>query len=86
MTVKWLRKFDGYCLTFPRKDCYSSFTVELLLDRTKKEKHMDDLQYLHYQLQLEEQQYAELDSDGSVLPTVRPQLNDRNQTNEGEIK
>ena len=67
-------------------DCYSSLTVELLLDRMKKEKHMDDLQYLHYQLQLEEQQYAELDSDGSVLPTVRPQLDDRDQTNEGEIK
>ena len=47
---------------------------------------MDDLQYLHFQTQLEEQQYAELDSDGSVLPAVRPQLDDRNQTNEGEIK
>lgn len=49
-------------------------------DRSKKEKVMDDLQYLHYQTQLEEQQYAELDSDGSVLPTVRTQADDRNKT------
>jgi hypothetical protein len=55
-------------------------------DRTKKEKVMEDLQYLHYQTQLEEQQYAELDSDGSVLPTVRPQTDDRNETSNGESK
>ena len=47
---------------------------------------MDDLQYLHYQTQLEEQQYAELDSDGSVLPTVRPQADDRDETSNGESK
>lgn len=47
---------------------------------------MDDLQYLHYQLQLEEQQYAELDSDGSVLPEVQPQSKDCNQTSMGETK
>ena len=86
MTVKWLRKFDGYCFTFPRKDCYSSFTVELLLDRMKKEKHMDDLQYLHYQLQLEEQEREEFLANGSVLPEVQPQSKDCNQTSMGETK
>jgi hypothetical protein len=55
-------------------------------DRMKKEKVMDDLQYLHYQTQLEEQQRAELDSDGSVLPTVRTQTDDRDQTSMGEEK
>ncbi len=47
---------------------------------------MDDLQYLHYQTQLEEQQYAELDSDGSVLPEVRTQSENRNQTSMGETQ
>jgi hypothetical protein len=55
-------------------------------DRVKKEKVMDDLQYLHYQTQLEEQQYAELDSDGSVLPEVRTQSENRNQTSMGETQ
>jgi len=44
---------------------------------------MDDLEEL-YQLQLEEQQLAELDSDGSVLPVMRSQANDRNKTSTGE--
>jgi hypothetical protein len=46
---------------------------------------MDDLAGL-YQLQLEEMERAELDSDGSVLPTVRPQADDRNKTSNGESK
>jgi hypothetical protein len=52
----------------------------------KKEKHMDDLQYLHYQLQLEEQEREEFLAYGSVLPEVQPQSEDCNQTSMGETK
>jgi hypothetical protein len=52
----------------------------------KKEMHMDDLQCLHYQLQLEEQEREEFLADGSVLPEVQPQSKDCNQTSMGETK
>jgi hypothetical protein len=55
-------------------------------DRVKKEKVMDDLEYLHYQTQLEEQERDELLADGLLLPTVWPQLKDSNQTSIGETK
>ncbi len=86
MTVKWLRKFDPILFDMVLGDCYSSLTVELLLDRTKKEKHMDDLQYLNYQLQLLEREREEFLADGSVLPEVQPQSEDCNQTSMGETK
>ena len=52
----------------------------------KKEKVMDDLQYLHYQQQLLEREREEFLADGSVLPEVRTQSEDCNQTNLGETK
>jgi hypothetical protein len=55
-------------------------------DRVKKEKVMDDLQYLNYQQQLLEREREEFLADGSVLPEVRPQSEDCNQTNLGETK
>ena len=45
---------------------------------------MDDLQYLHYQTQLEEQERDELLADDLLLPEVRTQLKDSNQTSTGE--
>jgi len=44
---------------------------------------MDDLEEL-YQLQLEEQEYEEFLANGSVLPVMRSQANDRNKTSTGE--
>jgi hypothetical protein len=55
-------------------------------DRTKKEKVMEDLQYLHYQLQLEEQEREEFLADGSLLHEVWTQSENRNQTSMGETK
>ncbi len=55
-------------------------------DRSKKEKVMDDLQYLNYQLQLLEREREEFLADGSVLPEVQPQSKDCNQTSMGETK
>jgi hypothetical protein len=55
-------------------------------DRMKKEKVMDDLQYLHYQQQLEEQERDELLADGLLLQEVRTQTNNSNQTSIGEEK
>jgi len=53
-------------------------------DRMKKEKVMEDLQYLHYQQQLEEQEYEEFLANGGLLPQVRTQPQDSNQTSMGE--
>jgi len=85
MTVKRLRKFDRYCLTLPQK------TVIVLLrsitpDRTKKEQFMEDLQYLHYATQLEEQELNELLADGLLLSEVGTQTDNSNQTSTGESK
>jgi hypothetical protein len=55
-------------------------------DRMKKEKVMDDLQYLHYQTQLEEQERDELLADGLLLHEVRTQTDNSNQTSTGEEK
>jgi hypothetical protein len=55
-------------------------------DRTKKEKVMDDLQYLHYQQQLEERERDELLADDLLLYEIRTQTNDSNQTSTGESK
>ena len=55
-------------------------------DRMKKEKVMEDLQYLHYATQLEEQERDELLADGLLLPEVRTQTDNSNQTSEGESK
>jgi len=45
---------------------------------------MEDLQYLHYQQQLEEQEYEEFLANGGLLPQVRTQPQDSNQTSMGE--
>jgi hypothetical protein len=55
-------------------------------DRMKKEKVMDDLQYLHYQTQLEEQERDELLADGLLLPQIWTQFENSNQTSMGEKK
>jgi hypothetical protein len=55
-------------------------------DRMKKEKVMDDLQYLHFQQQLEEQERDELLADGLLLHEVRTQTDNSNQTGTGEEK
>jgi hypothetical protein len=55
-------------------------------DRMKKEKVMDDLQYLHYQTQLEEQERDELLANDLLLHEVGTQTNDSNQTSTGEEK
>jgi hypothetical protein len=55
-------------------------------DRVKKEKVMDDLQYLNYQQQLLEREREEFLADGSVLPEVRTQSENRNQTSMGETQ
>jgi hypothetical protein len=47
---------------------------------------MDDLEYLHFQTQLEEQERDELLADGLLLPEVWPQLKDSNQAGIGEKK
>ena len=47
---------------------------------------MDDLQYLHYQTQLEEQERDELLADGLLLHEVRTQTDNSNQTSTGEEK
>ena len=47
---------------------------------------MEDLQYLHYQQQLEEQELNELLADDLLLQEVRTQTNDSNQTSIGEEK
>ena len=47
---------------------------------------MDDLQYLHYQLQLEEQEREEFLANGSLLPAVWTQPKDINQTSLGETQ
>ena len=47
---------------------------------------MDDLQYLHFQQQLEEQEQDELLADGLLLPEVRTQTDNSNQTSNGETK
>jgi hypothetical protein len=52
----------------------------------KKEKVMEDLQYLHYQTQLEEQERDEFLANGGLLPQVRTQPQDSNQTSMGEEK
>jgi len=44
---------------------------------------MDDLEEL-YQLQLEEQEYEEFLANGLVLPGMRTQTDDRDQTSMGE--
>ena len=55
-------------------------------DRMKKEKVMEDLQYLHYATQLEERERDELLADDLFLYEVRTQTDDSNQTSEGESK
>jgi len=55
-------------------------------DRMKKEKVMEDLQYLHYQTQLEEQERDEFLADGLLLSEVGTQTDNSNQTSEGESK
>jgi hypothetical protein len=52
----------------------------------KKEKVMEDLQYLHYQTQLEEQELNEFLADGLLLSEVGTQTDNSNQTSEGESK
>ncbi len=47
---------------------------------------MDDLQYLHYQQQLEERERDELLADGLLLQEVRTQTDNSNQTSTGEEK
>ena len=47
---------------------------------------MDDLQYLNYQQQLLEREREEFLADGSVLPEVRTQSENRNQTSMGETQ
>jgi hypothetical protein len=48
--------------------------------------NMEDLQYLHYQQQLEEQELNELFADGLLLSEVGTQTDNSNQTSEGESK
>jgi len=55
-------------------------------DRTKKEKVMDDLAGLHHQQELEEQEYEEFLANDSVLPQIRTQSENSNQTSMGEKK
>ena len=45
---------------------------------------MDDLQYLHYQQQLEEQEYEEFLANGGLLPQVRTQPENSTKTSMGE--
>lgn len=47
---------------------------------------MDDLAGLHYQQQLEEQEYEEFLANGGLLPQVRTQPENSNQTSMGETK
>ena len=47
---------------------------------------MDDLQYLHYQQQLEEQEYEEFLANGGLLPQVRTQPENSTKTSMGEEK
>ena len=47
---------------------------------------MDDLQDLHYQQQLEEREQDELLANGLLLPEVRTQADNSNQTSNGETK
>jgi len=47
---------------------------------------MEDLQYLHYQQQLEEQEYEEFLANGGLFSPVRTQPQDSNQTSMGETK
>jgi hypothetical protein len=47
---------------------------------------MEDLQYLHYQQQLEERERDELLADGLLLPEVRTQTDNSNQASTGEKK
>lgn len=55
-------------------------------DRMKKEKVMEDLQYLHYATQLKEREREELLADGLLLPEMRTQTDNSNQTSMGEEK
>ena len=55
-------------------------------DRMKKEKVMEDLQYLHYQQQLEERERDELLADDLLLQEMRTQTDNSNQTSTGEEK
>jgi len=47
---------------------------------------MDDLQYLHFQQQLEEQERDELLANGLLLLEMRTQADNSNQTIDGEKK
>jgi hypothetical protein len=47
---------------------------------------MEDLQYLHYATQLQERERDELLADGLLLPEVRTQTDNSNQTSTGEKK
>jgi hypothetical protein len=72
-------------LHFPQKTVIV-LSRSITPDRMKKEKAMEDLQYLYYQLQLEEQEREEFLADGSLLHEVRTQSENRNQTSMGETK
>ena len=85
ITVKRLKKFDRYCLTLPRKTVIV-FSRSITPDRMKKEQFMEDLQYLHYQQQLEERERDELLADGLLLQEVWTQTDNSNQTSTGEEK
>ena len=47
---------------------------------------MDDLAGLHYQQQLEEQEYEEFLANGGLLPPVRTQPENSDKTSVGESK
>ena len=85
MTVKRLRKFDRYCLHLFQKTVIV-LSQSMSPDWMKKEKVMEDLQYLHFATQLEEQELNELLADDLLLYEVRTQTDDSNQTSEGESK
>jgi hypothetical protein len=85
MTVKRLRKFDRYCLHLFQKTVIV-LSRSITPDRMKKEKVMEDLQYLHYQTQLEEQELNEFLADGLLLSEVGTQTDNSNQTSTGESK
>ena len=55
-------------------------------DRMKKEKVMENLQYLYFATQLEEREREELLADDLLLYEIGTQTDDSNQTSEGESK
>lgn len=85
MTVKRLRKFDRYCLHLFQKTVIV-LSRSMSPDRMKKEKVMEDLQYLYFATQLEEREREELLADDLLLYEIGTQTDDSNQTSEGESK